>query len=88
MDLEIYSDSDLDCDSDDGDGGDGAATPPVKKARLGAATYKTKFNSQWIKEFPKATCMINGTVAPSFINSLTEQMKIQPFSIFIDGSKL
>ena len=32
MDLEIYSD----CGSDDG-----AATPPVKKARLGAATYKT-----------------------------------------------
>ena len=27
--------------------GDGAATPPVKKARLGA-----KFNSQWIKELP------------------------------------
>ena len=30
--------------------------------------------------------MINGTVAPSFINSLTEQMKIQPFSISVDGS--
>ena len=30
----------------------------------------------------KATCMINGAVAPSFINSLTEQMKIQS----IDGS--
>ena len=38
MDLEIYSDSDSDCDNDDGDG---TATPPVKKARLGAATYKT-----------------------------------------------
>ena len=36
MDLEIYSDSDTDCDNDDG-----TATPPVKKARLGAATYKT-----------------------------------------------
>ena len=35
MDLDIYSDSDSDCDSDDGDGA------PVKKARLGAATYKT-----------------------------------------------
>ena len=34
MDIEIYSD----CDRDDGGG---AATPPVKKAGLGAATYKT-----------------------------------------------
>ena len=34
----------------------------------------------------KATCMINGAVAPCFINSLNEQMKIQPFSISIDGS--
>ena len=53
MDLEIYSDSDSDCDSDD------AATPPVKKARLGAATYKTKFNSQWIKELPFISNVMN-----------------------------
>ena len=50
MDLEIYSDS---------DDGDGAATPPVKKARLGAATYKTKFNSQWIKELPFISNVMN-----------------------------
>ena len=30
--------------------------------------------------------MINEAVALSFMNSLTEQMKIQPFFISIDGS--
>ena len=55
LDVEIYSDSD-------------SKTVTVmmvmvqllhlskSKSRLGATTYKTKFNSQWIKEFP---CMFD-----------------------------
>lgn len=34
----------------------------------------------------KATCMINGAIAPSLLNDLVDQMKKQPFSISIDGS--
>ena len=48
MDIEIYSD----CDRDDGGG---AATPPVKKAGLGAATYKQTcmFDDQQTSLTPK-----------------------------------
>ena len=34
----------------------------------------------------KATCMLNLAVAPTLIEVLLERMKVQPFSISIDGS--
>lgn len=34
----------------------------------------------------KATCMLNGAVAPTLKSKLLNKMRVQPFSICVDGS--
>ena len=50
--------SECDTDHSDTDGEDITLSPPkpkVSKKLLGAATYKTKFNPVWTKEYPFIT---------------------------------
>ena len=42
--------------------------------------------SKYRSRATKATCMLNGAVSPYLLKSLTDAMKVQPFSISIDGS--
>ena len=46
----------------------------------------SKLAAKYHSASTKATCMLNGAVAPTLKNELLNKMKVQPFSICVDGS--
>ena len=44
--------------------------------------------SKYCSQATKATCMLNRAVAPYLLTSLMDAMKVQPFSISVDGSNV
>ena len=46
----------------------------------------SKIASKYHSASTKATCMLNEAVKPMLMNNLLESMKVQPFSLSIDGS--
>ena len=46
----------------------------------------SKLASKYHSASTKATCMLNGAIAPTLKSELLNKMKVQPFSICVDGS--
>ena len=46
----------------------------------------SKIASKYHSASTKATCMLNEAVAPMLLHDLVERMKVQPFSLSVDGS--
>ena len=46
----------------------------------------SKLATKYHSASTKATCMLNGAVAPMLKSELLNKMKVQPFSVCVDGS--
>ena len=46
----------------------------------------SKIASKYHSASTKATCMLNEAVAPMLLHDFVERMKVQPFSLSVDGS--
>ena len=46
----------------------------------------SKLASKYYSASTKATCMLNGATAPTLKGELLNKMRVQPFSIYVDGS--